>query len=102
MAEALNFMDEREYEVDSNRVLALAAASSCSAYDCEFVALAQEHGVADLHHRPSANHVASCADIVCSCEKVITTTSAENSRVCSSRRTMRSVTLPVLYVSWQF
>lgn len=45
MAEALGFMDDREYEVNSNQVLALAATSSCSAYDCEFVALAWELGV---------------------------------------------------------
>ena len=31
----------REYLVQSSRVFALAAASACSAYDCEFVALAQ-------------------------------------------------------------
>lgn len=35
----------REYEVDSQRVLGLTAASPCSAYDCEFVALAQELSV---------------------------------------------------------
>jgi predicted nucleic acid-binding protein len=32
-------------EVDSQQVLSLVAASNCSAYDCEFVALAQELGV---------------------------------------------------------
>lgn len=31
----------REYLVASDRVFALAAGSTCSAYDCEFVALAQ-------------------------------------------------------------
>jgi predicted nucleic acid-binding protein len=45
MTEALDLMDDQEYEVDSNQVLKLAATSSCSAYDCEFVALAQELGV---------------------------------------------------------
>jgi predicted nucleic acid-binding protein len=45
MTEALDFMDDREYEVDSSQVLTLAATSSCSAYDCEFVALALELGV---------------------------------------------------------
>jgi predicted nucleic acid-binding protein len=32
----------REYLVRSDRVLRLAAGSDCSAYDCEFVALAQQ------------------------------------------------------------
>ena len=32
----------REFAVDSARVLALAAESGCSAYDCEYVALARE------------------------------------------------------------
>ncbi len=42
-AEAL--MAGRVYEVPSARVLALVAHSTCSAYDCEFVALAQDLGV---------------------------------------------------------
>ncbi len=35
----------REFGVDSPQVLSLAEASGCSAYDCEFVALATELGV---------------------------------------------------------
>ena len=42
MEEASLLMDGREYEVVSFRVLELAESSACSAYDCEFVALAQE------------------------------------------------------------
>jgi len=34
-----------QYNVISHRILALAARSRCSAYDCEFVVLAQELGV---------------------------------------------------------
>lgn len=34
-------LDGREFNVDSGDVLRLAAESGCSAYDCEFVALAQ-------------------------------------------------------------
>lgn len=34
-----------EYSVDSGRVLELASASGCTAYDCEFVALAESLGV---------------------------------------------------------
>jgi predicted nucleic acid-binding protein len=45
MTEALSLMEDQEYEVDSNQVLRLVALSRCSAYDCEFVALAQELGV---------------------------------------------------------
>jgi predicted nucleic acid-binding protein len=42
MEEALRLMQGREYEVASHQVLSLAAASTCSAYDCEFVALAKD------------------------------------------------------------
>ena len=35
----------REYTVDSRKVLELAAQSKCPAYDCEYVALAQDLGV---------------------------------------------------------
>jgi predicted nucleic acid-binding protein len=34
-----------EFQVESAAVLNLAALSQCSAYDCEFVALAQQLGV---------------------------------------------------------
>ena len=40
--EAETLLFGREYAVDSEHVLRLAAASHCSAYDCEFVAVAQE------------------------------------------------------------
>jgi len=39
--EAEDFMNEFEYEVKSNDVMQLVSSSNCSAYDCEFVALAQ-------------------------------------------------------------
>jgi predicted nucleic acid-binding protein len=42
MEQALHLMQGREYTVASHQVLALAAASTCSAYDCEFVALAKD------------------------------------------------------------
>jgi predicted nucleic acid-binding protein len=42
MEEASRLMLDREYEVVSQHVLSLAAASACSAYDCEFVALARD------------------------------------------------------------
>jgi predicted nucleic acid-binding protein len=45
MQGAEDLMQGREYEVSSNSVLRLAASSRCSAYDCEFVALAQHLGV---------------------------------------------------------
>ena len=44
MEEALNLMEDQEYEVDSDQVLRLVTLSKCSAYDCEFVGLAQELG----------------------------------------------------------
>jgi predicted nucleic acid-binding protein len=37
-----------EYQVDSAQILALVNSSRCSAYDCEFVALARELGVSLL------------------------------------------------------
>jgi predicted nucleic acid-binding protein len=43
--EAEAIMTGREYAVETSRVLDLVRESSCSAYDCEFVALAQELGV---------------------------------------------------------
>jgi predicted nucleic acid-binding protein len=36
---------DREYQADAARVLRLVAGSRCSAYDCEFVAVAQALGV---------------------------------------------------------
>jgi predicted nucleic acid-binding protein len=45
MAEARLLMRGREYEMASDAVLALAGASTCSAYDCEFVALAKDLNV---------------------------------------------------------
>ena len=44
-AEAEHLLAGGEYEVDSTRVLELARDSDCSAYDCEFVALAMQLGV---------------------------------------------------------
>ena len=50
--DALSLMDHAErltkgqgYHMDSSRILRLAAQSGCSAYDCEFVALALDLGV---------------------------------------------------------
>lgn len=52
LEEALSIVDEaerwlagREYSVISRHVLTLAGQSGCSAYDCEFVALARDLGV---------------------------------------------------------
>jgi len=45
MQDAETLMQGKEYEVSSTSVLSLAAGSRCSAYDCEFVALAQYLGV---------------------------------------------------------
>ena len=42
MEEATRLMAGREYAVASMAVLALVNTSSCSAYDCEFVALAKD------------------------------------------------------------
>ncbi len=44
MREAMMLMKGREYEVVSFQVLELVASSECSAYDCEFVALAEDLG----------------------------------------------------------
>jgi len=42
MQAAEELLSENEYQVPSPSVLRLAQASGCSAYDCEFVALARE------------------------------------------------------------
>ncbi|MBI4513703.1 MAG: type II toxin-antitoxin system VapC family toxin [Gemmatimonadetes bacterium] len=42
---AEDFMEGGEYAVTSADVLSLVVSSRCSAYDCEFVALARELGV---------------------------------------------------------
>ena len=41
MHEAEDFMSGNEYEVNSYEILELVSDSTCSAYDCEFVALAK-------------------------------------------------------------
>lgn len=43
-AEAEDLLAGREYEVESNSVLELVRDSDCSAYDCEFIALALKLG----------------------------------------------------------
>ena len=45
MEKTLQLIEERQVIPDSNRVLALAANSTCTAYDCEFVALAEQLGI---------------------------------------------------------
>lgn len=42
--EAESLLDGAEHEPDSRRVLELVQSSDCSAYDCEFVALAETLG----------------------------------------------------------
>ena len=42
MNSALELLRGREYEVSSYDVLSLASESGCSAYDCEFIAVANE------------------------------------------------------------
>lgn len=42
-AEFEDFLFGQEYEVTSLDVLSLVNTSNCSAYDCEFIALAQSH-----------------------------------------------------------
>ncbi len=43
--EAMNFLQGSEHVPETRDVLELAHASGCTAYDCEFVALAKELGV---------------------------------------------------------
>jgi predicted nucleic acid-binding protein len=43
--EAEQLMDANEFEVNSTQVMSLVSNSSCSAYDCEFIALADDLNV---------------------------------------------------------
>ncbi len=45
MNEAEEFLSGNEYEVNSFEVFDLVSSSRCSAYDCEFVALAKRFGL---------------------------------------------------------
>ena len=45
MNEAETLMQGEEYQVESGRVIKLIYSSKCSAYDCEFIALAQHLNV---------------------------------------------------------
>lgn len=45
MEKAHALFADREYFVTSEHVLELAASSRCTAYDCEYVALAQQFGI---------------------------------------------------------
>ena len=45
MSAAESLMEGNDHEVSSSAVLELASASGCTAYDCEFVALAESLGV---------------------------------------------------------
>lgn len=45
MRRAEEMMNGREYAVSSEQILDLVTRSHCSAYDCEFVALAQDLGI---------------------------------------------------------
>ena len=45
MNRAEGLMKDSGYQMDSSRVLRLAADSGCTAYDCEFVALALDLGI---------------------------------------------------------
>ncbi len=38
---AEEFMNEREFQVDTEKIFNLVSSSNCSSYDCEFIALAQ-------------------------------------------------------------
>ncbi|MGH7581950.1 MAG: type II toxin-antitoxin system VapC family toxin [Gemmatimonadales bacterium] len=42
---AVSLLSGREFTVSGDRVLDLLAASTCSAYDCEYIALADDLGV---------------------------------------------------------
>ena len=44
-SEAEELLAQQEYEIPSYEILALVSMSGCSAYDCEFVALAKRLGV---------------------------------------------------------
>ncbi|MEX0773890.1 MAG: type II toxin-antitoxin system VapC family toxin [Balneolales bacterium] len=43
--EAEQVMDSKEFEVNSTQVLSFVSDSSCSSYDCEFIALADDFDI---------------------------------------------------------
>lgn len=69
MNAATDMLSGREYQVASDSVLRLAVESGCSAYDCEFVALAQDLGVslvtADRQVLRAFPEVAVALDMFC-------------------------------------
>jgi predicted nucleic acid-binding protein len=45
MADSISLISGKEFDVDSDRILEFADASGCTAYDCEFVSLADRLAV---------------------------------------------------------
>jgi predicted nucleic acid-binding protein len=48
MDEAIAMMEETEFQVSAHRVLELVSNSTCSSYDCEYVALAKQFDISLL------------------------------------------------------
>ncbi len=63
LEDAIELMDGRSYEISPERVLAVARRTGCSAYDSQYVALAEDMG--SMLYTCDKGILNKCPDIAC-------------------------------------